>query len=103
MPASRDEIERMAARYDTTDTTEIDGDEITVEPAREVMVSRSIRFARETMDRLRAAAGRRGVGVTQLMRQWLVDRLEVEESGTGREQIAEELERLARQVRAAAG
>ncbi len=103
MPRSDDEIERLATRYDTTDTTTLEGEEVELEPARDVMVSRSIRFDRQTMDRLRAAAAQREVGVTQLMRQWLVDRLDVEESGVGREQIAEELERLARQVRAAAG
>jgi predicted transcriptional regulator len=66
------------------------------------MVSRSVRFDRATVERLRAVADTRGVGITQMMRQWILDRLEAEEHGRRQDEIAGELERLARQLRATA-
>jgi hypothetical protein len=91
----------LAAFYDRHDLTELPpGEPVDVEPARHPMVSHSIRFDRETMRRLRTMAAARGVGVTQLMREWILDRLAAEEGGRPREDIAAELERLARALRA---
>lgn len=91
----------LAAFYDHHDLTELPpGEPVDVEPARRPMVSRSVRFDLDTMRRLRTMAERRGVGVTQIMREWILDRLAAEESGRHREDIAAELERLARALRA---
>ncbi|MGI8536024.1 MAG: CopG family antitoxin [Mycobacteriales bacterium] len=78
-------------------------DEVPLERRRPVKSSFTVstRLDAATVSSLRAAAQARGVGVTQLMRQWLKERLETEHTSADREQIAAELERLAKQVRAA--
>jgi hypothetical protein len=95
----------LAAFYDRHDLTELPpGEPVEVAPARRPMVSRSVRLDLQVMRRLEAAADRRGVGVTQLMREWVLDRLAAEERGGRRgEDIAAELERLARELRGSAG
>src|SRR5512143_4207094 len=100
-PSAGASAEELAAFYDGHDLSALDpGERVDAAPVREPMVSRSVRFDRETMQRLRAVAALRGTGVTQLMREWIVDRLEAEETGRRRSEIAAELERLARELRA---
>lgn len=78
-------------------------DEVRLERMRPVKSSFTVstRLDAATVSALRAAAQVRGVGVTQLMRQWLQERLATEHVSADREQIAAELERLAKQVRSA--
>jgi hypothetical protein len=71
--ASREEA---AQWFDTHDTSELWDDPVQPEPTRNPMVSHSIRFDRPTIDRIRAVADARGVGVTSLMRQWVIEKLE---------------------------
>ena len=80
-------IEEAAQFYDSTNTTDLDGEDVEVEVARTPMVSHSIRFDRGTVDRIRAAAEPRGLGVTQLMRQWIEERLAEEEDPDGDERV----------------
>jgi hypothetical protein len=95
--------QELAEFYDNTDLTSLEpGEPVAVDTSREPMVSRSVRFDRATVERLRAVADTRGVGITQMMRQWILDRLEAEEHGRRQDEIAGELERLARQLRATA-
>jgi hypothetical protein len=95
--------QELAAFYDDVDLTTLEpGEPVAMDTSREPMISRSVRFDRATVDRLRAAAEARGVGVTQMMRQWILDRLEAEEHGRRQDEIAGELERLARRLRATA-
>lgn len=95
--------QELAEFYDNTDLTSLEpGEPVAVDTSREPMVSRSVRFDRATVERLRAIADTRGVGITQMMRQWILDRLEAEEHGRRQDEIAGELERLARQLRATA-
>lgn len=65
----------------------------------EPMVSRSVRFPRQTMDRLHEVARARGVGVTQLIREWTEERLEAGGELNDRVLLADELERAARLLR----
>jgi CopG antitoxin of type II toxin-antitoxin system len=104
-PGATASLAELAAFYDRHDLTELPpGEPVEVEPARRPMVSRSLRLDLQVMRRLEAVAVRRGVGVTQLMREWVLDRLAAEERGGGRgESIAAELERLARELRGSAG
>lgn len=102
-PSAGASPEELARFYDEHDLTALHpGEHVEARAVREPMVSRSVRFDRETMRRLRAVAARRGLGVTRLMREWIVDRLEVEETGRHRSDIAAELERLARELRTSA-
>lgn len=72
-----------------------------IEPVRAAAgASRFVPFSPDTSQRLHALADAQGVGVGQLMRQWILDRLEAEEHGRRQEQIAVELEQLARRLRA---
>lgn len=63
------------------------------------MVSRSVRFPRRTMDRLHEVASARGIGVTQLIREWTEERLKAGGELTDRTLLADELERAARLLR----
>jgi hypothetical protein len=62
--------------------------------------SRFIPFSADTTQRLHDLADAQGIGVGQLIRQWILDRLEAEEHGRRQDEIAAELERLARRIRA---
>lgn len=73
-----DRIENLAAFYEQTDTSRLDGDDVPIRPAKTPMVSRSIRFERDTMKELRARADEAGIGVTQLIRSWVLERLDDE-------------------------
>jgi hypothetical protein len=104
-PGATASLAELAAFYDRHDLTEFPlGEPVEVGPAKRPMVSRSVRLDLRDMRRLEAAAERRGLGVTQLMREWVLDRLAAEERGGQRaESIATELERLARELRGTSG
>lgn len=51
-------------------------------------MSYSVRFSRVVIGELRAAAEQRGVGVTQLMREWIEQRLAEEQARAGQEHVA---------------
>ena len=100
-PRSGASPQELAEFYDDVDLTSLEpGEPVALDTSTEPMISRSVRFDRTTVDRLRAVADTRGVGVTQMMRQWIIDRLEAEEHGRRQDEIAGELERLARRLRA---
>jgi hypothetical protein len=100
---SEGEIEHLAQRYEQLSDEDVlleweRGEPVTIEVG-EPMVSRSVRFPRHTMDRLREVARMRGIGVTQLIREWTVERLEAGGDLTDRTLLADELERAARLLR----
>lgn len=77
------QIEELAGYYDTHEVTEeIDRAERDDTPVPEPMVITSVRLPKSVMDALRTAARTRGVGTTQLIRQWLEERL-AREGDTG--------------------
>lgn len=69
---------------------------------REPMVSRSVRFPRSTMDKLARVAAGRGIGVTQLIREWTEQRLAAGGELDDRTILADGLERAARLLRESA-
>jgi hypothetical protein len=69
------DIRQLAEFFDAHSTADLPGEDVEVEPAREPMVSRSIRIEYKTMLMIRKIATDRHVGVTQLMRQWILERL----------------------------
>ncbi|MGH3321425.1 MAG: CopG family antitoxin [Streptosporangiaceae bacterium] len=83
MPKLTDpQIKELADYYDTHELVEeIEraerDDTVTAEP----MVVTSLRLPKPVMDALRDAARARGVGTTQLMREWLEERLAREVAG----------------------
>ncbi|MGH3889491.1 MAG: hypothetical protein ACRDSZ_23510 [Pseudonocardiaceae bacterium] len=98
-----DEIERLAEHYEQVDDEDLlaewdRGEPVTIDVG-EPMVSRSVRFPRHTMDRLRDVARARGIGVTQLIREWTEERLEASGGLNDRALLADELERAARLLR----
>ncbi|MGH3547650.1 MAG: hypothetical protein ACRDQU_05930 [Pseudonocardiaceae bacterium] len=98
-----DEIERLAEHYEQLGDEDVLVEWERGEPAMidvgEPMVSRSVRFPRHTMDRLRELASVRGIGVTQLIREWTEERLEAGGDLNDRALLADELERAARFLR----
>jgi len=80
---SEKDLESIARYYEETDTSDLVGEEVQIETSRRPMVSRSIRLDRGTMDELKKIADAKGVGVTQLMRGWILDRLALEHSSHG--------------------
>ncbi|HEU0088852.1 MAG TPA: hypothetical protein VFQ77_14600 [Pseudonocardiaceae bacterium] len=100
---SKDEIERLSEHYEKLDDEEILAEWERSEPATinvgEPMVSRSVRFPRHTMERLREVARARGIGVTQLIREWTEERLAAGGDLNDRVLLADELERAARLLR----
>lgn len=100
---SESEIKRLAERYERLSDEDVlieweRGEPVTINVG-EPMVSRSVRFPRHTMDRLREVARMRGIGVTQLIREWTEERLEAGGDLTDRALLADELERAARLLR----
>jgi predicted DNA-binding protein len=98
-----DEIERLAEHYEQLGDEDVlveweRGEPVTIDVG-EPMVSRSVRFPRHTMDRLREVASVRGIGVTQLIREWTEERLEAGGNLNDRALLADELERAARFLR----
>jgi hypothetical protein len=100
---SEDEIESLTEHYEQLSDEDVlveweRGEPVTIDVG-EPMVSRSVRFPRHTMDRLREAARVRGVGVTQLIREWTEERLAAGGDLSDRALLADELERAARLLR----
>jgi hypothetical protein len=100
---SEDEIERLAEHYEQVGDEEVlleweRGEPVMIDVG-EPMVSRSVRFPRHTMDRLREVARVRGIGVTQLIREWTEERLDAGGDLNDRALLADELERAARLLR----
>ncbi|MGH3939448.1 MAG: hypothetical protein ACRDTG_12605 [Pseudonocardiaceae bacterium] len=98
-----DELERLSEQYERLGDEEVlaeweRGEPVTIEVS-EPMVSRSVRFSRHTMDRLHEVARARGVGVTQLIREWTEERLDAGGDLNDRVLLADELERAARLLR----
>lgn len=98
-----DAIERLAEHYEQLDDEDLlveweRGEPVTIDVS-EPMVSRSVRFPRHTMERLREVARVRGIGVTQLIREWTEERLEAGGDLNDRALLADELERAARLLR----
>jgi|SRR5918998_1399814 hypothetical protein len=98
-----DEIERLAEHYEQLGDEDLlvewdRGEPVTIDVG-EPMVSRSVRFPRQTMDRLREVARVRGIGVTQLIREWTEERLDAGGDLNDRALLADELERAARLLR----
>ncbi|MGH3766133.1 MAG: hypothetical protein ACRDS0_06030 [Pseudonocardiaceae bacterium] len=100
---SEDEVERLTEHYEQLGDEDVlveweRGEPVTIDVG-EPMVSRSVRFPRHTMDRLREVARVRGVGVTQLIREWTEERLEAGGDLNDRALLADELERAAQLLR----
>ncbi len=75
----------MAARYeadaDEADTMEFgNGTPIDVKTSPQRMSALAVRFDPGALDRLRARADAEGIGVTQLVRAWVLDRLEADDT-----------------------
>ncbi|MBI1759427.1 MAG: hypothetical protein HYR62_09420 [Actinobacteria bacterium] len=76
MTMSHDEVERLAALYESQDTSadleraELDGSVVS-----EPMITTSLRLPKPVMDAIRTAADARGMRATALMREWLEQRL----------------------------
>jgi hypothetical protein len=100
---TEDEIERLSQHYEKLDDEDLRGEWERGEPVtidvREPMVSRSVRFSRQTMDRLHDMARARGIGTTQLIREWTEERLRAGGQLDDRAILADELERAARLLR----
>ena len=100
------EIDELSDHYEQAGDEELlaeweRGEKVSIE-VREPMVSRSVRFSRSTMERLREAADARGIGVTQLIREWTEQRLAAGGELDDRVVLADELERAARLLRESA-
>jgi aryl-alcohol dehydrogenase-like predicted oxidoreductase len=69
-------------------------------PPRPLSATFAVRFDRETIERLRAIARRQGIGPTQLVRQWVLERLHIERAAgalASRPGEYQELESILRQ------
>ena len=73
---SENKMESLAEYFQSTSLADMESSEVEVEPARYPMVSRSIRMEQAAMSEIRKVAKRRGMPVTQLMRQWIRQGLE---------------------------
>jgi hypothetical protein len=70
-----------------------------VRVAREPKSALSVRFDADDIERLRERAGAAGVGVTQLVRTWVLERLDEPEPGAAVGDLMESLERSMRAAR----
>jgi hypothetical protein len=100
------EVDELSDHYEQAGDEELlaeweSGETVSIE-VREPMVSRSVRFSRSTMEQLREAADARGIGVTQLIREWTEQRLAAGGELDDRAVLADELERAARLLRESA-
>jgi hypothetical protein len=99
----KDEVTEHYGRISDDDLlAEWDRGEPVLIEVREPMVSRSIRFPKSTFEQLRELATARGVGVTQLIREWTEQRLAAGGDLDDRAVLADELERAARLLRESA-
>ncbi|WP_329413589.1 BrnA antitoxin family protein [Streptomyces sp. NBC_00704] len=73
---SPQELNELALRYQSTSIVDMESEEVPIESSRMPMVSRSIRMEQSVMSEIRKVAARRGIPVTQLMRQWVQQGLE---------------------------
>lgn len=72
----KSDIEKIAEYYETHDTADSMADaELITEPASNPMVTTSLRLPLPVMSELRSVARARGVKVTQLIREWVEERL----------------------------
>lgn len=62
--------------------------------------SLAVRFEAADLDRLRRRAGAEGVGITQLVRRWVQERLDEPEPGAAVDDLMEGLEQSLRAARA---
>ena len=79
--------EEEAEFWDTTDITTIDPselEEVEIEVSTPLSVSFAVRLDPPTVAALRATADRKGLGVTQLVRSWILERLAIESPSTGK-------------------
>ena len=101
MTMEQPSIERLAEHYDTHSQAEaVDRGTLVTEPTPDPMIVLSVWVPRAAAQRLRQAAARHQTKPTELIREWLLDRLEADEHASGREQLAAELEQFARRLRA---
>ncbi len=97
------EFEHLSEHYERLDDEDVlveweRGEPVRIDVA-EPMVSRSVRFPRQTMDRLHEVARARGIGVTQLIREWTEERLAAGGDLNDRALLADALERAAQLLR----
>jgi UDP-3-O-acyl-N-acetylglucosamine deacetylase len=104
--APKDELTELTEHYERIGDEDLlaeweRGEAVAIE-VREPMVSRSIRFPRSTFEQLCEIATARGIGVTQLIREWTEQRLAAGGDLDDRIVLADELERAARLLRESA-
>lgn len=101
--SSEDDLDHLSDHYERLDDEDALVEWERGEPVRldvaEPMVSRSVRFSRQTMDRLHEVARARGIGVTQLIREWTEERLAAGGDLNDRALLADALERAAQLLR----
>jgi hypothetical protein len=65
--------------WDETDLTEVESEEVKVaRPKRPLSATFAVRLDEQSVQALRLIAERRGIGVTQLARSWILERLRLE-------------------------
>lgn len=101
-PARRS-LEDEARFWDETSVDELEGEleEVEVDrPSRPLSETFAVRLDKATVAAIRRLAARRDVGPTQLVRRWIRQAVEREESNADEEfDVASQLEELARQLR----
>jgi hypothetical protein len=84
-PPTFSSIDEAADWHDSHDVADLDehSEEVTSPFANSAGLSQvfSVRFDADTVTRLAAAATRRQVGVTQVVRSWVLERLSADEAG----------------------
>lgn len=81
------EMDEIAEYYETHDTaSEMEGGRV-VQPLSDPMIVTSVRLPKSTLDQIRNEAGHRGIGPTQLIRQWIEAAL-LRDVGDHRETVA---------------
>ena len=88
------------------DATAFDGTDHDLSKLRRVAVRRgdpksslAVRFDAADLERLRQRAGTEGVGITQLVRRWVVERLDEPETTSAVEDLMDALEKSVRAAR----
>lgn len=76
---SFDHPEEERQFWGSTDLTDVDSEEVEVERAdRPLSATFALRLDQDSVESLRHIARQRGIGVTQLARSWILDRLRLE-------------------------
>ena len=91
--------EKSAAAFDETDHDLSKLRRVEV-PRSEPKSSLAVRFEAADLERIRQRAEAEGVGITQLVRRWVVERLEEPETTVAAEDLMEGLEKSLRAARA---